>query len=351
MVLNIENYQTILCKISHFLGDWTVSVSAFILLTTAIDRYRKICHPLQRQIQLPSLKYLIVGGIILCLLLSGRLLWTFDTVEVTIAIDESNSTLKGYHCAANCDGRYKYICLAFYVIDFAIISIGSVIIIVLYSKTIYTLFKRRSDMRISIKAARTVLKSKKAKKCHAKNSSAESANSSKLKMAGSSEEPTSSCSENSITSIACSEDDNDNNSDTKCTTKKSQKNKNASKKAGVSCATVRNGFKTKYSSTKSTNSIDFCSVKQSFEWNITFMMFATTIVFLVCFFPYFIIRVFIRLVLRSGKEYNFSPLIQFALKLPYLNSAFNPIVYSIFNVKFRRFIKRLISKCCWCRRK
>ena len=42
----------ILCKLSLFLNIWTTVVSGSMLLTIAVDRYRKVCKPFDRQIPL-----------------------------------------------------------------------------------------------------------------------------------------------------------------------------------------------------------------------------------------------------------------------------------------------------------
>ncbi|XP_045202443.1 octopamine receptor-like [Mercenaria mercenaria] len=86
--------------------------------------------------------------------------------------------------------------------------------------------------------------------------------------------------------------------------------------------------------------IRFVAVKSVIERNLTIMMFAASIVFILSFLPFFVIRVIMRIYAGNGIDYELKTGIQFALKLPILNSVFNPIIYGVFNSKFRKFLKR-----------
>jgi hypothetical protein len=119
---------------------------------------------------------------------------------------------------------------------------------------------------------------------------------------------------------------------------------------GIYTIPNRNEVQTEKQSTSSENrpqkpTFDYSNVRSPSEVKITFMMFAVSMIFILCFTPYFAIRIFIRIVLHSGKEYDFSAGIQFALKLPYVNSAFNPIIYYIFNPNLRRYVYVRLTKC------
>jgi hypothetical protein len=81
------------------------------------------------------------------------------------------------------------------------------------------------------------------------------------------------------------------------------------------------------------------------ERNITYMMLTVSLLFVLCFFPYYAIKLIMRIALKSNKEFEMGVGAQFALKLVYLNSFFNPIVYCFFNPKFRGYLKGILFGC------
>jgi hypothetical protein len=90
---------------------------------------------------------------------------------------------------------------------------------------------------------------------------------------------------------------------------------------------------------------EYTRIKKPSEVKLTLMMFTVSMIFILCFTPYFAIRVFITILLDSKKDYISNAGLQFALKLPYINSVFNPIIYYIFNPNFRRYIVGCFGKC------
>ena len=72
---------------------------------------------------------------------------------------------------------------------------------------------------------------------------------------------------------------------------------------------------------------EFSTAKKPSEWNLIILMFAVSAMFILCVTPYFFWRIFIKLIM------NMTSGIQRALMLPFFNSLFNPIIYSIFSPK------------------
>jgi hypothetical protein len=67
--------------------------------------------------------------------------------------------------------------------------------------------------------------------------------------------------------------------------------------------------------------------------------------FTVCWMPFFVLYL-----LQSFHLFLESPrLFEFVTWLGYVNSALNPIIYTIFNLDFRKSFERLLSKCFSCR--
>ncbi|XP_045202444.2 5-hydroxytryptamine receptor 1A-like [Mercenaria mercenaria] len=85
--------------------------------------------------------------------------------------------------------------------------------------------------------------------------------------------------------------------------------------------------------------VKLVAVKSVIERNLTIMMFAASMVFILCFAPYFMIRVIMRVYLGIGIDFEMKTGSQFALLLPILNSVFNPVFYCVFNPDFRKFLK------------
>ena len=325
MVLNIryDPKAFVICKVSHFMGNWTIGSSWAFLTLINIDRYRKICHPFGWQIPMSSLKYIAIGVILFFLMSSSRLLATFDITEVNVTVVDSsymNETVTGFHCVASCGGDYATLCLVFYFVDFTVIVVGIVTAIILYSRIIYILIKRRYEMGRGARNDKHDQKSENSAKYNSASCSTEQESNTDNCVKTESRDQIEAC-YNKSPDVETME----------------QKGMKTTQKGSIARQRTSVGF-------------DFCSVKKKpVEWNVTLMMFATTVVFLFCFTPYFVIRILLRLVLKADEENNYNALIQFCLKLPYLNSAANPVIYSVFNAKFRRYVKRLVFKCCKCR--
>jgi hypothetical protein len=237
-------------------------------------------------------------------------------MKVNVTVTNSiniNETVTGFHCVASCSGGYVTLCLIFYFVEFTVIVVGIVAAVILYSRIIYTLCKRRHKMSRRFTVQIKDLKSEN----RIENESDLLTNGKKTRSTG----------------ISANTELND----------KIEKNVSICTNASTKQHTCRTFIQ------KTSVSSDLCSVKMKpVEWNITLMMFATTVVFLVCFTPYFVIRILWKLVLKADEENNYNAFIQLSLKLPYFNSAANPIIYSIFNANFRRFIKTLVLNCCKC---
>jgi hypothetical protein len=276
MVLNIryDPNASAICKISHFMGNWTVGVSLAFLTVINIDRYRKICYPLGKQIPISALKYIGTCVVLFFMLSSARLLATFDIMEVNVTVTNSinmSETVTGFHCVASCGGDYVTLCLIFYIGEYFFNIVGIVAAVILYSRIIYKLFKRRNVMSRE-----------------------------------SSVEKHESRSENSVKddSNLRTNDKDVQTSDIIAETKPGNSNKTFSIK---STCISNEQHKNRTSIQKASVGFDFCSVRLNpVEKNITLMMFATTVVYLVCFTPFFLIRTFSIFMLKADEENNYN---------------------------------------------
>lgn len=114
--------DNILCKFGHFVGYYTSTASAFLLILIAIDRYRKICQPMKRQISKLFAKRSCVIINIVAAIISIQSMFIYGTttrptglfnVTETICFMEKDPFLATY-------GRVFYIqlqiCLAFVIV-------------------------------------------------------------------------------------------------------------------------------------------------------------------------------------------------------------------------------------------
>ncbi|XP_045189934.2 neuropeptide CCHamide-2 receptor-like isoform X2 [Mercenaria mercenaria] len=246
MAVNVKYDQPFLCKLTHFLGLWTIGSSCFILWLIALDRHRKICKPFAKQMTVKSTVRAIVGLLVLVFLLSVRNFAIFDCIEIDVQISGSNETVRGRYCTTRADSGYKLSVSIFHGVDFLISLMIWLTVIVTYTHVLCTLFRMR----------RTFSQDKKAS------------------------------------------GEND--------------------------------------------------ARSATERNITYMMLTVSLVFVLCFFPYYVIKVVMRLALKAGEEFEMAVGAQFALRLVYFNSVFNPVVYCFFNPQFRHYLNNLLFRCFRC---
>jgi hypothetical protein len=90
---------SVLCKFGHFVGYYTSTASAFVLILIAIDRYRKICQPLKRQIskRLAQRSCLIINIMSLVISIQSPIIYGTSTnptgisgIEETVCFMENN---------------------------------------------------------------------------------------------------------------------------------------------------------------------------------------------------------------------------------------------------------------------
>jgi hypothetical protein len=272
-----------------------------------------------------TVKYLVVGVTSFTLLTAIRHLVTFDSVEVTLKIHASNTTVKGYSCTISDD--LELIALVFYAIDFLVLLMIWITVIVTYSKIIYTIVKRRVTMTNSLPSQQNC---QNVEQCSSLRNKRDIKYSNEEENDNAHINPTRNLSKDDKDIISISEiktEETDIFTIAKCSTEHTKKQCIKSEK---------NVWKTKYVSTR---------IRNPSEVKLSLMMFAVSMIFILCFTPYFAIRIFITVLLDSKIDYDLNAGLQFGLKLPYINSVFNPIVYYIFNPNFRRYIFGCFGKC------
>lgn len=386
MAVNVRNTQSFLCKLKHTIAFWAIACSILILWVIAIDRYRKICTPFGKQLTMPAVKYAVAGICVFGFFLSVRNVVNFDTVEVTVHVDESNKSVVGHYCTTQDDERYAISIKLFTVIDFLLVLMIWMTIVIAYSRIIYTLhkLKRRKQRKAEHPQLKGLDRSNQACKAHSTTHSLSKTvrfgestsdtgvvctelSQSGIRSTGESEASLEASAENedeirershysgstsytehssgsySFTtetsideseSIAPSSDKTNIPSEPPYTENLEQADERAATPEAHSVHQCRD-------TNTENNQKKQNTAKSNVERNLTFKMLVVSLVFILCFTPYFVIKILIRLVLKYGEEYEIDPVTQFALRLPYMNSVFNPVVYCVFNPQFRQYIRNV----------
>lgn len=398
MWVNVKYTQGGLCIFAHFAGLWAVACSGLILWVVAIDRHRKICSPFGKQLTLVTTKYAIIGIVVFGFLLSVRNFANFDTVGVDVKLHtDQNSTVKGHYCTTRDDPDYIASVTVFTVIDFLLVLMVWITLLIVYSHIIYTLFKLKSarkrmstkhkdrEVEISTLSHETEYSDSTNVSREAHTSEVEEHSSDRTEGKGVHQ------ADRNVTTLkrsdnksilkkvfrlrpslktAISLNDERKVKFNESPVQKNQKDKeftnveradsdvktpeNQSEQGELSLSHVSDSLQDSGHSPSDEQSHSkrrtwgrkkhrkYNSAKSARERKLTLKMLTVSIVFVICFTPYFVVKIWMREVLKSGEEYELSLLSQIALRLPYMNSVFNPVVYCVFNPHFRLYIKEIV---------
>ncbi|XP_060560439.1 cholecystokinin receptor type A-like [Ruditapes philippinarum] len=347
--LNVNNSYSILCKITHFLNQWFIGTSCILLWVISIDRYRRICKPFGKQISTRSLKYVIPCASFLSLCVAVRKVVDYDTIEIEIHSSDSKmnitGNISGSYCTNTDNPDLRVIVSSFFVIDVIFVSTTWITIIVAYSNAIRTLmYQKQKKKNISRKfQLQTISRG----------------------LALNESEGNQTYERNVIRGCAdqvYGMDFSDDNLSDNPGSKNDDNNINASldtfQKTGLSAGSAQDihdytvnhsvsdqdvrVFTETIRSEKKVRTVRKKPIVKNIsalEQSLTFMMFTASAVFLLSFAPFFIIKLYMSQYSDDIAEYELRPGVQFALKLPLVNSVFTPIIYCIFNSKFRKFLK------------
>ncbi|XP_046547398.1 orexin/Hypocretin receptor type 1-like [Haliotis rubra] len=123
-----------LCKAERFCTTFSSLASGFTLMAVAVDRYRRICHPLKQQLQTNGARKVVLGACLLSVLFS----WPVSVIYGKRSVDTEYQAIKGIECSTDDEYRvtkYPTIYNASLFLIF-IISFGTMI-------AVYTLIGRK----------------------------------------------------------------------------------------------------------------------------------------------------------------------------------------------------------------
>lgn len=331
MVVNVKYNEGIACKFTHFFGLWTVACSCFTLWVISLDRYWKICKPFSKQMTVKSTRSAVIAIVIGTFFQSVRNFFNYNSTEVHIDVLNKNETIKGQYCSTTDDPRLKISVTVFSALDFLLVLICLVSLIVTYSCIIYSLVRLKG--RKKLMASPVHIRVGQNGNTNIKEES------DVISGVSDTQKPP-----NTSDSVAYGSTQWCDPTYTSDNVTNSQITSAVTGGEVFSTTSLRKTI-TKRNARKRKRKIP---AKSTSERNLTFMMLTVSLLFVLCFVPFFVIKIVMRLALKTGVEFELTVAIQFALKLVYVNSVFNPIVYCFFNPQLRRYIKSFLLKCLRC---
>lgn len=345
MVFNVNNNHVFLCKFTHFMGFWGVATSCLILWIIALDRHRKICKPFVKQITITNTKHIIIAETMISFLLGIRNLVNFEPIEVKLSPPGTNVTVIGRYCTTRGDGGYKLSASIFHSIDILLVITCWITIIVTYSLITYTLVKLKNKNNVPAQPVR-----------------APAVSQSDAELSEMSTDTADSVSKSNATSTTIHQQRNRLGKMISSSNDVSniQKNVSFADAAAVVCInsgsnpdvsqwesnTLRKLFTTNKPIKKKRRRRRKIAARSTRERSLTFMMMIVSLIFVLCLLPYCILRIVMRFDRKLGLEFEAGVGTQFGLRLAYLNSVFNPMVYCLFNPQFRKYVKQVLLTCC-----
>lgn len=322
LFVNILFTNAILCKVMYFFDHWFVVSSVLTLWLISIDRYRRMCKPLGKQLTVKSATVAVIFLSTVSMVFSTHDFITYNPVKVNISTpDKDNPVVIGHYCTNTDEPSLETVVIVFHVLDALTIFTCLVTFVFTYGNIWRALRE------------------------HNRKTTHLHTNPSSVSFRQSTSEFNSKMYQN--------EDDNL-YEPTTITPLTRNPNVHFSLGSDINMETLNVSASIpsfKSTDTKlSTNNIakanrpSKSSKTSRSERNLTLMMFAVTVGFVICFTPYFIVSAGIRMT-SATTESELHTGIEFALRSPFWNSVINPIIFCVFNSQYRRYVKDVFTKC------
>jgi hypothetical protein len=320
LFVNILFTDSIVCKVMYFFDHWFVVSSVFTLWIISIDRYRRMCQPLKSQLTVKTATIAVIVTSIFSMIFSSHDFITYTAVEVNIStFDASHPYVTGHYCTNTDSPDLQTVVIIFHVLD-ALTIFACLLTFVFTYGNIWRALRAHNRSTVHLHTSPSF----------SSRHSTSDFNSKVLNSVDDTEkdkkEPETLLNKQSVHFSLSSNLNNSQPSigdiinETKPMATDKQKQRRSSSKSSKSSKTSRS------------------------ERSLTIMMFAVTIGFVVCFTPYFIVNVAIR-VSSETTEDELRTIIEFALRSPFWNSVINPIIFCVFNTQYRRYVKDVFTKC------
>ncbi|KAH3799246.1 hypothetical protein DPMN_152852 [Dreissena polymorpha] len=145
-IVDIRFYYTFtnghLCKFLRFVNHVAAIGSAFTLLAISVDRFRRICRPFKKQLNLLKCKLLCALSFFLGLIYSWPALVVYKSVEVELNA-QNGQIVKGYDCTTTNESNYKAYIWGFNLVYLISFIFGTGTIVVMYSLVGKSIYKHK----------------------------------------------------------------------------------------------------------------------------------------------------------------------------------------------------------------
>ena len=328
LAVNVYFTSATLCQFMYFLDHSFILSSVLVLWIISIDRYLKVCRPLGRQLPTTWPRRIVIVVIIFSIALSSCDFLAYDSVPVELSLGPENHsqtravkemepvsnvsthkgtnktglepipiTLYGHYCTSTENKKIQSLLRVFNVIEIVVIVIVLLTFITAYGRILHVVLKNSKQS---------------VNKDDGKSQDQDSDNHNCMNIGMAEKSPT----------------EPDSLASTSTYTNKI-KDTRALDREEISNTTERN---IKMNKRKG----------RSTEANISAMMATVSLGFVLSFIPYFIIAG--TRTQTKTSESELSALHQLALRSPYLNSVINPIIFCIFNPRYRKYIQMAFIK-------
>lgn len=289
--------------------------SAFILLTIAAYRYRKICNPFKRQLTLRGAKIAVGCDLLLAFVLSVPQYFLFGSVSSELQND-FNATVIGYDCGMRVFDEKLIVFNSFMSYTYAIVfAISFLSLIVVYSLQCKAIAKFKRDHK--------TLKNDGRERTLSRGPSHESQLDSVAKFSSIRMDRVRIA--NSIETLPLTKNTND------------DKTQPDSEEIVRRNKSVKNG-----PDSSARTSVIISQAK------ITVMFLIITVCFMFSFLPYLSYSLWRSFNIQGTDAFTRDTImVQLCLNSYLINSITNPLVYGWFHIEFRHFIKRSACKLCF----
>ncbi|KAH3799182.1 hypothetical protein DPMN_152788 [Dreissena polymorpha] len=151
-IVDMKFYYTFtnghLCKFLRFVNHVAAIGSAFTLIAISVDRFRRICRPLKKQLNLLKCKLLCALSFLLGLIYSWPALVFYKSVEVELNA-QNGRILKGYDCSITNESNYRDYIWGFNFVYLITFMFGTGTLVVMYSLVGRSIYQHKRKLILS----------------------------------------------------------------------------------------------------------------------------------------------------------------------------------------------------------
>ncbi|XP_052803921.1 5-hydroxytryptamine receptor-like [Mya arenaria] len=335
LFVDIDQSKRFLCKGAYYINHMIVLSSAMILWSISLDRYRKICRPQGWQFSTKSAKLFVTCAVIVSSFMSARVFIISDIVRVNISWSYGNmSYIIGNYCTISVEENQQHVVLISHLIDGVTFIVILATFLFMYGRILKVLRHHRSQTK-NIRTARRNPGPNVYLKADNVEPNVTVLDLDTISFEGNiTQNIRSNVLKTSQNIMDRSIEISSNSSSPRLQRLRPYKSEDnlLSKHSNKDLGDFEPG--TLYRKAIS---------EQRFDRKIVMMLLAVTGCFVVCLTPYFAATFTLR---SESRDYDLelSPVIQVALRMPFLNSVINPIIFYACDTKFRYFAKYCCKK-------